>query len=81
MGIGEGKSKSKSLNWKSNGIDLFIEEAMAESREVSELLQMLKQPEAQTPAGAAAAFEKIAPFFKACARQPASSPVRVQRSW
>eukprot|EP00605_Chrysophyceae_sp_TOSAG23-4_P001019 GSChrysophyteH1.ASY1.ANO1.1120.1 assembled CDS len=42
MGIGEGKSKSKSLNWKSNGIDLFIEEAMAESREVSELLQMLK---------------------------------------
>ena len=42
MGVGDGKSKSKSLNWKSNGIDLFIEEAMTESREVSELLQMLK---------------------------------------
>ena len=42
LGIGEGKNKAKSLNWKSNGIDLYVEEAMAESREVSELLQMLK---------------------------------------
>ena len=33
-----------------------------------------------TGAGAAAAFEKIAPFFKACARQPASSPVRAPPS-
>jgi dynein heavy chain len=38
----EGKNKTKALNWKSNGIELFIEEAMTEAREVSELLQMLK---------------------------------------
>ena len=41
QGVGEGK-KAKSLNWKSNGIDLFIEEAMTEAKEVSDLLQMLK---------------------------------------
>ena len=42
QGIGEGKNKAKALNWKSNGIDLFIGEAMTEAKEVSELLQMLK---------------------------------------
>jgi dynein heavy chain len=42
QGIGEGKMKTKALNWKSNGIELFIEEAMAEAKEVSDLLQMLK---------------------------------------
>ena len=42
QGIEEGKNKSKSLNWKSNGIDLFIGETMTEVKEVSEMLQMLK---------------------------------------
>jgi len=42
QGFGEGKNKSKALNWKSNGIDLFIGEAMTEAKEVSDLLQMLK---------------------------------------
>eukprot|EP01038_Epipyxis_sp_PR26KG_P005405 gene5405-7492_t len=42
QGIGEGKNKAKALNWKSNGIDLFIAEAMTEVKEVNEMLQMLK---------------------------------------
>jgi dynein heavy chain len=42
QGIGEGKNKAKALNWKSNGIDLFIGEAMTEVKEVNEILQMLK---------------------------------------
>ena len=42
QGIGEGKNKAKALNWKSNGIDIFIGETMAEVKEVSEMLQMLK---------------------------------------
>ena len=42
QGFGEGKNKAKALNWKSNGIDLFVGEAMSEAREVSDLLQMLK---------------------------------------
>ncbi|KAJ1439145.1 dynein heavy chain and region D6 of dynein motor-domain-containing protein [Ochromonadaceae sp. CCMP2298] len=42
QGVGEGKVKAKSLNWKSNGIDLFIGETMTEVKEVSEMLQMLK---------------------------------------
>jgi dynein heavy chain len=42
QGVGEGKLKAKSLNWKSNGIDLFIGETMTEVKEVSEMLQMLK---------------------------------------
>jgi dynein heavy chain, axonemal len=41
-GIGEGKNKAKPLNWKNNGIELFIAEAMAEVKEVNETLQMLK---------------------------------------
>jgi len=44
QGVGETKSKGgvKALNWKSNGIEVFIEETMTEVREVSEMLQMLK---------------------------------------
>ena len=42
QGIGESKNKAKSLNWKSNGIDLFIGESMTEVKEVKEMLQMLK---------------------------------------
>lgn len=42
QGIGEGKNKAKALNWKSNGIELFIGEAMTEVKEVNEILQMLK---------------------------------------
>lgn len=42
QGVGEGKNKAKSLNWKSNGIDIFLTEAMSEVREVNEMLQMLK---------------------------------------
>jgi dynein heavy chain, axonemal len=42
QGIGEGKSKGKGLNWKSNGIDIFISETMSEVKEVNEMLQMLK---------------------------------------
>jgi dynein heavy chain len=42
QGIREGGSKSKALNWKSNGIDLFIGETMTEVREVSDMLQLLK---------------------------------------
>ena len=43
-GIGDGKTgaKSKTLNWKSNGIDVFIGEAMAETKEAVDILQMLK---------------------------------------
>jgi dynein heavy chain len=37
-----GKNKGKSLNWKSNGIELFINEAMAEVREVDETLVVMK---------------------------------------
>ena len=36
------KGKSKALNWKSNGIELFISEAMTESKDLTEILQMLK---------------------------------------
>ena len=35
--------RAKALNWKSNGIELFIEEAMTEAKEVSDLLHMLKR--------------------------------------
>jgi dynein heavy chain len=42
QGVGEGKNKAKALNWKSNGIDIFIGETMSEVKEVSEMLQMLK---------------------------------------
>lgn len=42
QGVGEGKNKTKALNWKSNGIDLFIGEAMTDVKEVNEMLQMLK---------------------------------------
>ena len=42
QGVGEGKIKSKSLNWKSNGIELFIADTMTEVKEVNEMLQMLK---------------------------------------
>jgi dynein heavy chain len=42
QGIGEGKNKTKPLNWKSNGIDIFIGETMTEVSEVNEMLQMLK---------------------------------------
>lgn len=45
QGIGDGKSKTKSgtgLNWKSNGIELFISEAMTEAKEVTEVLHVMK---------------------------------------
>jgi dynein heavy chain len=43
QGVGDSKSKGKqALNWKSNGIELFIGETMTEVKEVSEMLQMLK---------------------------------------
>lgn len=42
QGIGEAKNKGKSLNWKSNGIEIFIAEAMTEVKDVNEMLVMLK---------------------------------------
>ena len=46
QGIGDGKGKNKAvgsgLNWQSNGIDMFIGEAMAESKEATEVLHVLK---------------------------------------
>jgi dynein heavy chain len=42
QGIGDGKMKSKGLNWKSNGIEVFIGEAMTEANEITEVLQVLK---------------------------------------
>jgi dynein heavy chain, axonemal len=41
-GIGDSRDKSKGLNWKSTGIELFIGEAMTEAKEVTELLTLLK---------------------------------------
>ena len=35
-------ANSKSLNWKSNGIELFISESITEAKELTEILQMLK---------------------------------------
>ena len=35
-------ANSKSLNWKSNGIELFISESMTEAKELTEILQTLK---------------------------------------
>ena len=42
FGVGEGKHKAKALNWKSNGIDVFIAETMTEMTDLSAMLQMLK---------------------------------------
>lgn len=46
QGVGDGKGKTKGgaggLNWKSNGIELFIGEAMAESKEATDVLHVLK---------------------------------------
>lgn len=45
QGIGDGKAKGGKgggLNWKSNGIELFINEAMTEAKEATEVLQVLK---------------------------------------
>lgn len=42
QGVGDGKVKTKGLNWKSNGIELFIGESMTEAREITEVLQLLK---------------------------------------
>ena len=42
QGINSGSKKSKSLNWKSNGIDNFITDAMSEVKGVDETLGVMK---------------------------------------
>ena len=42
-GIGDVMEQTKSLNWKSSGIEVFIGEGMAETKEVTEILKLLKE--------------------------------------